>query len=226
MSKRTILVSAGHDDRKKGAVGKGHLEADLTLALREAVIAELVPVKGFTVIRDGEAGENLALWRAAALARTADLAVEIHFNPNANAKGAECFGTEDTKSFCQRLAQACAKHMGRGLRGGRGGYKHHSESQHKSLAFVRAGGVVLEVCWMNRRGVEIYEQKRDLIASDIARVIRNEATALLREDDGGVLEAGASAKGIAASRGRHIVSPGSASGRARSLAAPHRRNRG
>lgn len=222
----TILISAGHADDDVGARGTDHDEADLTLDLRDRVIDALGEVKGHRVIRDGDAGQNQTLRDAIRLARSAVLAVEIHFNPDIpKAKGSECFGTERTRTLCQRLARACDRHLGGGLRGGDGGYKHHTDSARGTLGFCRAGGVVLEVCFINAASLAIYLPKRDALARSIAAVVREEVGA------GSLLGAGAKASLSSLgdldwpARARRMVAPGTRSERERALAAPHRRRR-
>lgn len=228
MSDGIILLSAGHGGGAAGAQGPEHNEAELTLDLRDRVIAALGAVKGFVVKSDGKKGENLSLSKAIVLAREADIAVEIHFNNDVpGASGAECFGTKDTAAFCRALSKACAQQMGDGVRGRDGGYKHHTDSFVGSLGFVRAGGVVLEVCFLNEDDMQVYLPKRDAIAGAIADVIRKHALGKRRSPEvrEGWGRASLATTHPGPTRGRHLVAPGTQSRRHRTLGAPQRRTR-
>lgn len=213
---RVVLVSAGHGGRDRGAVGYGHAEADLALELRDLVFALLARM-GHHVDRDGDAGDNLRLTVAIEKARHAFVALELHFNGTlASATGVECFGQAGARPLCQRLAQATAAVLGLPLRGGMGGFKLHTESQHgaRGLGFCRAGGVLLEVCWMNQRDLDRYLPRKAQVAAAIAGVL-----------DAHVRSAPAETTAPAPARPRRQTRPGTASVHARSLAAPQRQRR-
>src|SRR5436190_16975584 len=78
-----ILISAGHTNypnADQGAVGgNGYREGVEAVKIRDAVAA-LLRDRGLNVIEDGPDGVNNPLKEAIALARTANVAVEIHFN--------------------------------------------------------------------------------------------------------------------------------------------------
>lgn len=214
---KTILVSAGHGAGDPGAEGFGHREADLALELRD-MVAPLLARRGHTVMRDGEERENLSRFEAIARARRCDLALEIHFNgTDPAATGVECFGEESSRTLCKRLSRAVANVLGLKLRGGRGGYKHHTETRHglKGLGFCKAGGVLLEVCWMNEHDLTLYLPRKAAIAGVIADVLDAAAAGPLLDDD-----ATAPSPTSTPARPRKRVAPGSST---RSRGAPQRR---
>lgn len=211
MARGTILVSAGHGGGDGGTPGAGHTEAALALELRDLVVPRLQRF-GHTVERDGAAGTNETLRAAIARARLADVAVELHFNSSApNATGVECLGTEDTRLLCIQMAQAVAAVLGTPLRNHRG-YLHHTQSPRGTLGFCRAGGVILETCFMNQHDLGIYIPRKQRVAEAIATVLHRAATQCL-------YVAGEPAPPL---RPRRAVAPGTTSTRARSRSAPQR----
>lgn len=147
---KTILISAGHSDADPGAVSPDgrHTEARLALRLREAVAARLREL-GAPTLTDGAASTNLSLSQAIRLTSRADIEVEFHFNAGpASATGVECFAQPRDKALAQLLALAVAQAAGLKVRGERG-FKPERESQHQKLGFVRAGGLILEICFIS-----------------------------------------------------------------------------
>ena len=172
---KTILVSAGHSTVPPvdpGAVGNGHREADLTLELRDLVVA-LLRAAGVKPLVDGEDGRNEPLTKAVALARQADVAVEIHFNAGPpSARGTEVLAFEDERGAAASLAAAVASAAGLSVRGSDGGWKRTDSGQHKSLAFCDAGGMILEVAFISSAAdVAAYEAAKPAVARAIADVL-------------------------------------------------------
>lgn len=172
MSKK-ILISAGHctvqgKNYDPGAVGNGFTEAREALRLRDAVAAKL-RTKGFDVIEDGSDGVSEPLTKAVALARTAQIAVEIHFNAaSASATGIEVLSKPNLKSLSQKLAIAVGNATGLKLRGELG-WKSDNSGQHHRLAFCEAGGMILEVCFIsNVNDMRAYVANFDKIAENLA----------------------------------------------------------
>jgi hypothetical protein len=198
-------------------VGYGHEEATLALELRD-LVHERLARSGHEVDRDGATGENLRLAIAIEKARAASLALELHFNGTlATATGTECFGTSDKRAICIELARATATVLGIGVRGGDGGFKLHTESQHgaRGLGFCRAGGVLLEVCWMNQHDLDRYLPRKDAVADAVATVLARH-----------VAEARADLPPAPPARPRRATRPGTRSTLPHSPSAPQRRRRG
>jgi N-acetylmuramoyl-L-alanine amidase len=172
---KTILVSAGHGAADPGAVSPDgqHKEAHLALRLRDLVAAELRAGGAGVVLTDGGGGTNLPLPEAIKSARRAQVAVEIHFNSGPpQATGVECLANPRHRQLAQSLAQAVALSTGLKLRGELG-YKPENAGQHRRLAFVQAGGVILEVCFIsNAADVAAYLRAEKEVAHGIARALR------------------------------------------------------
>jgi len=150
---KTILVSAGHTNvagSDRGMEGNGFIEGVEATRLRDDVATQL-RAAGHTVIEDGSDGVNDPLKRAIALARTAQTAVEFHFNAGPpTATGIEVLAKTKHKHLAQRIAGAIATATGIKLRGD-AGWKSDSSGQHHRLGFCEAGGVIVEVCFMSSR---------------------------------------------------------------------------
>lgn len=175
-TKRPIYVGAGHDNRDPGAVspdGK-HKEADLAARLRNLVVTSLRG-RGVNPTTDGSGTRNLPLTEALAILSKLNnpVAIECHMNAasNPNARGVEVLAHEQDKDLAQALAGAVSKVAGIPLRGAYG-WRPESSGQHTRLAFVRAGGLILETCFIgNRLDMEAYIKHEWDIAEAIADVL-------------------------------------------------------
>ncbi len=151
----TILLSAGHtnnphDDR--GAAGNGFIEGVETVKVRDAVAA-LLRDRGLTVIEDGSDGVNEPLKKAIALARTADTALEFHFNAaSPQATGVEVLSKPNHRKLAQRIAKEISAALQIPARGGDGGWKSDTSGQHHRLGFCEAGGLIVEICFISNVG--------------------------------------------------------------------------
>jgi N-acetylmuramoyl-L-alanine amidase len=166
------LISAGHSATDPGACANGHTEAAIALEMRELIATRLLEMR-HTVLQDGGQGENLPLKQALALVKGTDLAVELHCNAVANPKatGVEVFSPPGLKVVAQRIARAIAAETGQRLRGDLG-WKHQSESQHSQLAFVQAGGLLVEMVFMsNRSDLNKFLQAKERVATAMAGAI-------------------------------------------------------
>lgn len=171
---KTILVSAGHSTvppLDPGAVGNGFTEAYLPLELRD-LVADLLLEKGLQVLEDGADGENLPLKKAIALARSADIAVEFHWNAGPpSATGIEVLAKPDKKRLAQQIAQAISGVTNLKLRGDNG-WKPANSGQHRRLGFCEAGGLIVEVCFISS-SVDMgrYTANKGRVAAAIAEVL-------------------------------------------------------
>jgi N-acetylmuramoyl-L-alanine amidase len=102
-----ILLSAGHTNNPhsdQGAVGNGYIEGVEAVKVRDAV-ASLLRDRGLTVIEDGADGVSDPLKKAIALAKTADTAIEFHFNAGPpTATGVEVLSKPKHKALAQSIA--------------------------------------------------------------------------------------------------------------------------
>lgn len=169
---KTILISAGHNDEDPGAVGNGYKEAVLAVKMRDRV-ADILRGRGLTVLEDGADGENERLNSAIALAKKADVAVEIHFNAGpAAATGIEALAKPKLSKLSAALCGAISKVTGLKVRGPDGGWKSDDSGQHHRLGFCEAGGIVLEVCFISNAGdMKAYVDNKLAVATAVAEEI-------------------------------------------------------
>ena len=142
------LISAGHSATDPGACAHGHTEAAIALDMRERVAQRLLEMR-HTVLMDGRSCENLPLKSALKIMAGADLAVELHCNASTNfqANGVEVIAPAHLKPVAQRIARAVAHETGQALRG-QAGWVDQAQSQHGRLAFVQAGGLIVEMVFI------------------------------------------------------------------------------
>lgn len=171
-----ILVSAGHSNTDPGAVVAGQTEADYAVELRN-LISDRLTVLGIPHLTDGGGSVNRPLTEAIKLAKTCEIAVEIHCNAAANpqAGGVECISLPEHKQLAQQLAAACAGVLHARLRGV-GGWIDQTQSQHSRLGFVADGrGLILEVGFLTNplelAAMQIYKA---LLARKIANILADQ----------------------------------------------------
>lgn len=180
---KALLVSAGHSETDPGAVNSkfGWKEADIAVQLRDKTAAHL-RAQGFTVSEDGADGVNEPLTRAIALAQkitaAGGVAVEFHLNAAASpaAGGIEVLSLPNHKQLAQSIAAAINTVLKTTLRGGDGGWKPDTSGQHPRLGFCRAGGLIIETCFISNQ----IETKRlldnlDAAAAAVASAIAKHA---------------------------------------------------
>lgn len=144
-----ITLTAGHSTEAPGAVYAGLKEADLAAELCRKCVAELV-VRGHAVKTDAKPGFNLPLSDAIKMIAGSDMAMEIHFNAAADGTvgGTECVSLPKDKAKAQALAQATSAALGTKLRRDKG-WLPQEQSAHGKLAYVVAGGIILEVSFLS-----------------------------------------------------------------------------
>lgn len=166
------LISAGHGGPDPGACANGHREADIALEMRDLVATRLLEMR-HTVLTDGGTGKNLPLKQALALVKGTDLAVELHCNASINlqATGVEVIAPPALKTVAQRMARSIAAETSQPLRG-QGGWIDQSQSHHKKLAFVQAGGLIVEMVFIsNRAALNTFLAVKDRVAMALAGAI-------------------------------------------------------
>lgn len=151
-----------------GAVGNGFVEAKEALRLRDAVAANLRG-RGFNVIEDGADGISEPLTKAITLAKSADTAVEFHFNAGPpKATGIEVLSKPKLKAISQMIAAAIGQATGLVLRGEKG-WKADNSGQHQRLGFCEAGGIIIEVAFIsNVSDMEAYSENFKEIVANIS----------------------------------------------------------
>lgn len=171
---KTLLISAGHSSTDSGAVFGGYKESELALDLRDLIAANFHLSEPLTLLTDGAKGENLPLKDSIALAKKANLAVEIHFNAAAStsAKGVEVISLPSKKVASQKIAAAISAVLGCKLRGD-SGWIDQSKSARGKLGFVEAGGIIIEVCFItNTEELAVYQKQKQSLAEVLASLFK------------------------------------------------------
>lgn len=173
MQTKSLFISAGHSSRDPGAIGNGKSEADIVLALRDAVADEL-DSKGIVYQCDGERGQNLPLRKAIQAASTHDVAIEFHCNAFSDpaATGVETLSHPDDYPLGAALCEAISDTLGIANRGTKG----EASGQHSRLGFISTGGgIIVELFFItNPDDLAAYYRHKAALAQAIARVLIDE----------------------------------------------------
>lgn len=170
---RSIFISAGHSAQDPGAVGNGVTEAAVVLEFRD-LVAHYLQLAGAMFDRDGAKGENLPLREAVKRIPRGGLAVEFHLNAAASpsATGVETLSAAGLKPFGAGLCAVIAARLGIRNRGAKG----EDAGQHSRLAFVQAGGVIVELFFVsNPADLAAYQAVKWLLAKDVAHYLIQQA---------------------------------------------------
>ena len=166
-----FVITAGHGGTDPGAVSGGLSEAVLMTELRH-IVATKLHAAGHEVLQDGTKNVNWVLREALKLIGRAPIAVELHMNASANpvAGGVEVISLPKHKALAKRIGFNIAKALGIKLRGD-GGWIDQTQSQHHRLAFVQAGGLIVEVAFIsNPEERDRYLGRKWLVAGAIAAI--------------------------------------------------------
>lgn len=169
---KSIFVSAGHSDVDPGAVAFGRKEADIAVEFRN-MVAFYLQREGIPHELDGKGTQNLPLKQAAASAKRHPIAVEFHCNAaSASATGVETLSGPKDMELGARLTQAIASALGIRNRGA----KDEQSGQHSRLAFVQAGGIIVEILFItNAADLAAYDARKWLAAKAVADVLIDKA---------------------------------------------------
>ena len=165
---KSIFVAAGHSDVDPGAVANGRREADIAVEFRNMVsfylLRERIPHE-----LDGNDTSNLPLSHSAARAKKHPIGVEFHCNAGpAAATGVEVLHAPKDKQLAADISLALSSALGIRNRGA----KPENSGQHKRLAFVQAGGMIVELFFITSKGdLAAYEAKKWLAAKAVAGVL-------------------------------------------------------
>lgn len=170
---KTIFLSAGHSDTDPGATGFGRKEADIAVEIRN-IVSFYLHRAGMVHELDGNGTSNLPLREAVKKARKHPIGVEFHCNAGPpSATGVETLSAPGNMSLGSRLCQAISDGLGIRNRGA----KPENAGQHHRLAFVQAGGIIVELFFIsNSRDIAAYDARKWLAARNIADVLIWEAT--------------------------------------------------
>ena len=175
---KTVFLSAGHSDSDPGAVATIEYETGSSTIIKESdvaldfrkMVALYLERAGVTFGTDGQDGVNLPLSMAAKMAREYNIAVEFHCNAsdNTSATGVEVLSAEDDKDLADDISSAIANALGIKNRGA----KPENAGQHHRLAFVQAGGLIVELFFLsNPNDRRAYAATKWVAARDVANVL-------------------------------------------------------
>ncbi|WP_180134151.1 N-acetylmuramoyl-L-alanine amidase [Acinetobacter sp. YH12071] len=167
-------ITAGHSNTDPGAVNGKIKEADLVVNFRNAVTHYLREA-GLQVKTDGTGTKNDPLSAAVKLIKGSSVAVEFHMNAAASkqANGIETIALPRDKKLAQDLSKAVADALGSRLRGDNG-WIDQSKSARGRLAYVNAGGLIVELGFIsNEDELARFNARYWLAAKAVAKVLIN-----------------------------------------------------
>lgn len=169
---KSVFLSAGHSGVDPGAVAFGRREADIAVEMRN-ILSFYLHRAGVPHELDGAGTENLPLSQAVTMARKHPIAVEFHCNAGPEtASGVETLSSSGDLSLGSRLCHAISDALKIRNRGA----KPENAGQHHRLAFVQAGGIIVELFFLtNPNDLHAYDTRKWLAARAIADVLIWEA---------------------------------------------------
>lgn len=164
-----MYLSAGHSNVDPGAVAFGRREADIAVEFRNLVSFYLTR-DGVKHQLDGYGTANIPLNKAVQEARKHGLAIEFHCNAGPpTATGVEVLCAPKDEVISEELCEALSETLGILNRGVKG----ESSGQHKRLAFIQAGGIIVELFFIsNKSDLAAYDARKWLAAREVARVLQ------------------------------------------------------
>ena len=165
-------ITAGHSNTDPGAVNGKIKEADLVVNFRNAVTHYLREA-GLQVKTDGTGTKNDPLSAAVKLIQGSSVAVEFHMNAatSKQANGIETIALPKDKKLAQDLSKAVAGALGSRLRGDNG-WIDQSKSARGRLAYVNAGGLIVELGFIsNEDELARFNARYWLAAKAVAKVL-------------------------------------------------------
>ncbi|WP_180036390.1 MULTISPECIES: N-acetylmuramoyl-L-alanine amidase [unclassified Acinetobacter] len=165
-------ITAGHSNSDPGAVNGKIKEADLVTNFRNAVTHYLREA-GLQVKTDGTGTKNDPLSAAVKLIQGSSVAVEFHMNAAASkqANGVETIALPKDKKLAQDLSKAVADALGSRLRGDNG-WIDQSKSARGRLAYVNAGGLIVELGFIsNEAELAAFQARYWVAAKAVAKVL-------------------------------------------------------
>lgn len=164
---RNIFISAGHSNADPGAVNGSVTEAHIVTDFRN-MVAHYLREAGVQFASDGDGNDNKPLAQAVKLIKRGDLAVEFHCNASSNptATGVETLSGPKDKTIGAAICQTIAETLNIRNRGA----KDEGSGQHSRLAFVQAGGIIVELFFIsNPTELRAYLDKKWLVARAVAK---------------------------------------------------------
>lgn len=171
---KTLYIGAGHDNARQGAEAFGYTESGLMSQLRDWLAVGL-SYKMINVTTDGFGNVNETLLTALDLIKEhkPDMAIELHLNGSSDpsANGVECLALPRLRRECQQISQNIAMSLRQRLRGDYG-YVRQEDSQCGKLAFVEAGGIIVELFFLTHKpSLDKYLAKRKDVAYNLGSLL-------------------------------------------------------
>jgi N-acetylmuramoyl-L-alanine amidase len=167
-----VTVTAGHSNSDPGAVNGKFKEAELVANFRNAVVFYL-RTAGIDIRTDGTGSNNEPLSAALKLIKGSTVAVEFHMNAAASkqANGVETIALPKDKKLAQDLSAAVVTALGSRLRGDNG-WIDQSKSARGSLAYINAGGLIVELGFIsNDAELKNFQARYWIAAKAVADVL-------------------------------------------------------
>jgi N-acetylmuramoyl-L-alanine amidase len=174
-----IFLSAGHSNVDPGATATYKDVAGKPIVRKEAdIVVEFRNIVSFYLSRakikhtvDGTGTDNLPLNAAVTIARKHSIAIEFHCNSGPpTAAGVETLQNPKDTALGNKICSAIATAMNTKNRGA----KPENSGAHHRLAFVQAGGIIVELFFIsNATELATYDAKKWLIAKAVADVLIN-----------------------------------------------------
>lgn len=167
-----VAVTAGHSNTDPGAVNGKIKESELVTNFRNAVVHYLREA-GITTRTDGTGTQNDPLSSALKVIKGSSVAVEFHMNAAASkqANGIETIALPHDKKLAQDLSAAVASALGSRLRGDNG-WIDQSKSARGSLAYINAGGLIVELGFIsNEAELAAFQARYWIAAKALAKVL-------------------------------------------------------
>lgn len=167
-----VAVTAGHSNSDPGAVNGKIKESELVTNFRNAV-AFYLREAGLATKTDGTNSRNDPLSSALKLIKGSSIAVEFHMNAAASkqANGIETIALPRDKKLAQDLSAAVASALGSRLRGDNG-WIDQSKSARGSLAYINAGGLIVELGFIsNEAELAAFHARYWIAAKAVAKVL-------------------------------------------------------
>lgn len=167
-----VAVTAGHSNTDPGSVNSKIKESELVTNFRNAV-AFYLREAGIATKTDGTSTRNDPLSSALKLIKGSSVAVEFHMNAAASkqANGIETIALPQDKKLAKDLSAAVATALGSRLRG-EDGWIDQSKSARGSLAYINAGGLIVELGFIsNEAELAAFQARYWIAAKAVAKVL-------------------------------------------------------
>lgn len=172
-----IFLSAGHSTVDSGATTTQVIDGRPVLRKEADIAEEFRNLVAFYLMRanvlhmaDGVGDQNLPLATTVKLVGTNRPALEFHCNAAVNplASGVETLSAPKDLVLGSSICKAIADALGIRNRGA----KPENAGQHHRLAFVRAGGIIVELFFLsNPNDLAAYDARKWLAARAVAQVL-------------------------------------------------------